>query len=127
MIVDEGMDNVVARHKLLADACRAGVKGMGLEVYSKEPGDAVTAVKLPEGMDGKALEKTLASKYGVRVAGGQGPLTGKVIRIAHMGYMDKFDIIVALSAVEMAMNDMGHKVKLGSGVAAAEEVFANAK
>jgi len=123
MITAEGMDNVVARHSLLARAMRAAVKGMGLELYSKDPADAVTAIALPAGMDGKALEKTLASKYGVTVAGGQGDLVGKVIRVAHMGFMDKFDIITAVAAIELAMNDMGQKVKLGSGVAAAQEVF----
>jgi aspartate aminotransferase-like enzyme len=127
MITADGMDAVVARHSLLAKATRAAVKAMGLEVYSKDPADAVTAIVLPAGMDGKALEKTLASKYGVTVAGGQGDLVGKVIRVAHMGYMDKFDVITAFAAIEMALNDMGHKVKLGSGVAAAQEVFLNAR
>jgi aspartate aminotransferase-like enzyme len=127
VILADGMDAVVARHSLLAKACRAGVEAMGLRLLSKAPADAVTAIVLPEGMEGKALAKVLASDYGVTVAGGQGPLTGKIIRIAHMGFMDKFDIVTVLAALELSLAKMGHKVKLGSGVAAAQEVFLNAK
>jgi len=127
VILADGMDAVVARHSLLAKACRAGVEAMGLRLLSKAPADAVTAIVLPEGMEGKALAKVLASDYGVTVAGGQGPLTGKIIRIAHMGFMDKFDIVTVLAALELSLVKMGHKVKLGSGVAAAQEVFLNAR
>mgnify|MGYP001409786247 CR=1 FL=1 len=125
MILDEGMDAVMARHKLLARAARAAVEAMGLKLLSKVPSDAVTAIVLPEGIDGKALAKILADKYGVTVAGGQGPLTGKIIRIATMGYMDQFDVITAIAAIEMALSEMGHKVALGSGVAAAQKVLIN--
>jgi aspartate aminotransferase-like enzyme len=125
LILADGMDAVVARHTVLAKATRAAVEAMGLKLLSKAPSDAVTAIMLPEGVDGKALEKTLSSKYGVRVAGGQGPLVGKIVRIAHMGFMDKFDIIIVIAALEMGLNDMGHKVTLGAGVAAAEKVLAN--
>ena len=65
----------------------------------------------------------MTDKYGVTVAGGQGDLAGKIIRIAHMGYMDAFDTITVISALEMALNDMGHKVTLGAGVAAAQKVL----
>jgi aspartate aminotransferase-like enzyme len=125
IILADGMDAVIARHAVLAKATRAGVEALGLKLLSKAPADAVTAVMLPEGMDGKALVKVLSSKYGVTVAGGQGPLTGKIIRIAHMGYMDKFDIVTVLAALEMSLAEMGHKVTLGAGVAAAEKVLAN--
>jgi aspartate aminotransferase-like enzyme len=125
MILADGMDAVVARHSLLAKATRAGVEAMGLKLLSKAPADAVTAIVLPDGMDGKALVKVLSSKYGITVAGGQGGLTGKIIRVAHMGFMDKFDIITVLAALEMALADMGHKVTLGAGVAAAQKVLMN--
>jgi len=125
LILADGMDTVIARHAVLARAARAAVGALGLGLLSKAPSDAVTAVVLPQGMDGKALVKVLSSKYGVTVAGGQGQLAGKIIRIAHMGYIDKFDIITVISALEMALAEMGHKVTLGAGVAAAEKVFAN--
>jgi len=125
MILADGMDAVIARHSLLARATRAGVEAMGLKLLSKAPADAVTAIVLPDGMDGKALVKVLSSKYGITVAGGQGGLTGKIIRVAHMGFMDKFDIITVLAALEMALADMGHKVTLGAGVAAAQKVLMN--
>jgi len=125
LILADGMDAVVLRHATLAKATRAGVAALGLELFSKAPSDAVTAVVLPKGMDGKALTKVLSGKYGVTVAGGQGPLTGKIIRIAHMGYMDKFDIVTVIAALEMALAEMGQKVQLGAGVAAAEKVLLN--
>lgn len=125
LIAEEGMDAVVARHKLLADATRAAVKAIGLTLLSSSPADAVTAVVLPESIDGDALTKTLSGKYGVTVAGGQAQLKGRIIRIAHMGYMGPFDTITAVSALEMALKEMGADIPLGAGVAAAQEVFLN--
>jgi aspartate aminotransferase-like enzyme len=74
-------------------------------------------------MDGQKLLKLLQDKYGVRVAGGQAKLKGAIFRIAHLGYMGEFDIITAISALEMALNDLGYQAELGSGLKAAEEVL----
>lgn len=125
MILADGMDATIARHSLLARATREAVAAMGLKLLSQAPADAVTAIMVPEGIDGKELEKALQSKYGVKVAPGQGHLAGKVIRVAHMGYMDKFDIVIVIAAIEMALVGMGYKMELGKGVAAAQKVLMN--
>jgi aspartate aminotransferase-like enzyme len=123
MIKEEGIENVWARHHRLASAMRAGVIGLGLELYAKAPADTVTAIKVPPGIDGKAWVKLLRDKYGLTVAGGQSQLEGKIIRIAQMGYSDTFDVAIALSALELSLSDLGHPVKLGEGIKAAEAVL----
>ncbi len=124
MLLDEGMEAVWARHAKLAEATRAGIVGMGMEVFAKAPSNAATAVKLPEGVDGGALHKKLRDEFKATCAGGQDHLKGKIERIAHMGYYDQFDVIVVLAAVELALKEMGVDVKVGGGVAAAQLAFA---
>jgi len=121
MIKEEGIENVWKRHDRLASAMRAGVKALGLDVYTKAVAPTLTAISVPEGVDGKAWPKVLRDKFGVTVAGGQGDVTGKIIRIAQMGYASTFDVTVALSAVELSLSDMGYKVNIGAGVKAALE------
>jgi aspartate aminotransferase-like enzyme len=119
----EGIDNVIARHAKLAKATRAAVKALGLELFAKKPADAVTAIKVPEGVDGGKLKNALDHTYDIKVAGGQAHLKGKIIRIAHLGYANYTDILVGVSALEMSLADMGYKVELGKGVKAALEVL----
>jgi aspartate aminotransferase-like enzyme len=83
----------------------------------------VTAVTVPEGVDGKALIRLLDDKYGVTFAGGQGELSGRIFRIAHLGYCDDLDIIASISALEMALSDIGYAVPLGAGVRAVEQIL----
>jgi aspartate aminotransferase-like enzyme len=123
MIRAEGIENVWRRHAVMAEAARAAVKAMGLAGFASAPSDAVTTVKLPPGIDGNAVPKKLLNEHGVTIVGGQEKLKGKIVRIAHMGYMDKFDIIVAIAALEMVLKNLGARITLGAGVAAAEEVF----
>jgi len=123
LINEEGLENMFKRFALLACAARAGVAAIGLEMFAEVPCNVVTAVKVPAGIDGKALVKRMRDEYGVGVAGGQGEYEGKIFRIAHMGYIGRFDIIVALASLEMMLNTMGHKVELGRAVSAAEKVF----
>ncbi|MBI5755428.1 MAG: alanine--glyoxylate aminotransferase family protein [Nitrospirae bacterium] len=124
MLKEEGLENIFARHKLLAAATREGIKGFGLELLPKSaPSDAVTAVKAPEGFDGQQIYKRLREIYGITAAGGQDHLKGKIFRISHMGYCDKFDVIIAISGVEMVLKEMGYPGELGSGVRRVEEVF----
>ncbi len=124
MLKEEGLQNVFARHGLLARACQEGMKGMGLSLYPKEyPSDSVTAVSSPEGYDGQTIYKDLRIKYGITAAGGQDQLKGRVFRIATMGYVDTFDIITAVAAVEMVLKGMGHPLKLGTGVGIAQEIL----
>ena len=123
-ILAEGIEAVWARHAKLAQATRAGVLGMGMELFSKAPSNAATAIKLPEGFDGGALHKKLRDELKVTCAGGQDHVKGKIERIAHMGYYDQFDVVVVLAAVELALHDLGAPVKIGEGVAAAQRCFA---
>jgi len=120
----EGIENVWARHARMAAACRAGVQALGLELFAAQPIDGLTVVKTPEGIDGVALVSKLEKQYGVRIAGGQDPLKGKIFRIAHMGYIDQFDVLTALSALEMVLLEMGYSLEPGSSVAAAQQVLA---
>jgi aspartate aminotransferase-like enzyme len=120
----EGFKNVIKRHEKLAEATRRAVSAIGLELYAKEsPSNSVTAILAPEGLDGQTIYKTLKDKYGITAAGGQAQARGKIFRIAHLGYSDMFDIITAVSGIEMVLAEMGYPVKLGTGVAALEKAF----
>ena len=127
-IFDEGLDNVFERHAILARAARAGIAGLGLERFGPDDPDAnvVTAARLPEDIDGAKVPKTMRDTYGVTAAGGQGHLKGRIVRIAHCGYYGAFDIVVALSALEMALRDCGFEVEPGAGAGAAQRVFSDA-
>lgn len=125
LIKDEGLHNVFKRHELLAKATRAGVQALGLELFArKSPSPALTAVKVPAGIkDGKLIPKTMRDKYGVTIAGGQDELEGKIFRLSHFGYADRFDVTTALSALELTLNELGHTVEFGRGVGAALRTF----
>jgi aspartate aminotransferase-like enzyme len=123
MLLAEGLDNVLARHARLAKATREAMKALGLELYSSNPSNAVTAVKVPEGVDGGKLVKKMRDEQFITIAGGQGAVKGKIFRLAHLGYMDEYDTICGIAAVEMVLTQLGHKVELGKGVAKAQEMF----
>ena len=124
MMKEDGLDKVFSRHHKMAEAVRSAVPALGLELFSPQAGsDVVTAVCLPPGLDGEKLVKTMRDAYGVTIAGGQAELKGKVFRIAHMGFIEEFDVIVGISCLEKVLAQMGHKFTLGSGIKAAEEVF----
>ncbi|HAW60084.1 MAG TPA: aminotransferase, partial [Actinobacteria bacterium] len=121
----EGLENVIRRHAILAEATRKGVEAMGLELFAPPEGrgNAVTPVKVPGGVEGGKIPKMMRDKYGVTIAGGQDRLKGKIFRIGHLGYFDRFDIITTLAALEMTLKELNYPVELGSGVSAAEKVF----
>jgi aspartate aminotransferase-like enzyme len=127
MIEAEGPESVWARNRLLGRAAREGAKALGLELFSPDDDSSsmVTAVQMPDGIDGQEVYGLLRDRFGVVLAGGHGPLRGKVIRIGHMGYMNRFDIITALSALELVLGDLGYRAPTaGAGAARAVEVFA---
>jgi serine---pyruvate transaminase len=128
LILAEGLGNVFARHAILARAARAGIEALGLERFGPDDPEAnvVTAASLPGEIDGAAVPKLTLDRYGVTIAGGQGDLKGRIVRIAHCGYFGGFDIVIALSALEMALRDLGAEVEPGSGAAAAQRAFAEA-
>jgi aspartate aminotransferase-like enzyme len=120
----EGLENAFARHERLSRATREAVKALGLDMFTKEsPSFAVTAVNAPAGIDGQEIYKNLRVKYGITAAGGQGHVKGKIFRIAHLGYAGAFDVITAIAGVEMVLKGMGHPLKLGTGVAVAQELL----
>jgi aspartate aminotransferase-like enzyme len=120
----EGLDNVFKRHNRLARATRAAVKAMGLKAVAPDsPADSATGFFVPDGIDGGKLVKSMRDDFGVTLAGGQDDWKGKVVRIAHLGYVDTFDVVVAISVIEMALTKFGAKVELGKGVAAAQAIL----
>jgi serine---pyruvate transaminase len=128
LIEQEGLDQVFERHRLLGRATRAAAKALDLELFGPEDDNAnvVTAIALPDGIDGAKVPKLMRDRFGVTIAGGQGKLKGKIARIAHCGYFGAFDIVVTVSAFEMTLRELGHDVELGTGVAAAQRVFLEA-
>jgi aspartate aminotransferase-like enzyme len=120
----EGNEKAWARYARLAAAARAGVQALNLELFAAAPAESLTVACVPEGLDGNALVAKLEKQYGVKVAGGQDTLKGKILRIAHMGHIDAFDVLAALSALELVLLEMGHAAEPGAGVAAAQRVFA---
>jgi aspartate aminotransferase-like enzyme len=127
MIEEEGLDNVLARHHLLARATRAGVAAMGLDVFGDpdERSTVVTAVELPEDVDGGKVPGALR-KLGITANGGQDHLKGRILRIAHCGYFGAFDIVTSLAGLEMALDQLGREVDHGAGPGAAQKVFLEA-
>ena len=98
-----------------------------VQLVATRPADGMTAVYFPEGLDGKGFLDRLQGRFGVKLAGGQGPLKGRIFRIAHMGMVDELDILSTLAAIELVLAEMARDVKLGAGVAAASGVFAEAQ
>ena len=124
LIKRDGLENIFKRHKKMALAAREAMKGLGLELFAPTAASsAVTAVKVPPGLDGEKLVKTMRDTYGVTIAGGQVELKGKIFRVAHMGFIEEFDIITGISCLEKVLCQMGYKFTLGQGIKAAEEVF----
>jgi len=123
LIKSVGLEKLFEHHRILGDATRAGIKALGMELLSKNPGNILTAVKVPAGLDGVQLVKTMQGKYMAYIAGGQDPYKGKIFRIAHLGYMGGFDIITALSALEMTLSELGYTFESGSSLKAAETIL----
>lgn len=127
LIKEEGIENVWARHGMLGRACRAGAQALGLELFARRPADGLTAVCMPEGIDAYEVYKRLLEEYGVTVGTGHTRIRNRVIRLAHLGYAGRFDVILGLAALEMVLKEMGADIERGKGVAAAEEIFAGAR
>lgn len=127
IILDEvGLEETWARTEKLAFATRESMRAIGLELLAPDdPSPACTAIRVPDGVDGAALRKHLRDKLGYTVADGQGKLKGKIIRIAHLGYFDRFDTIGCIAAVEMALAAQGYVHKVGEGARTATELLSN--
>mgnify|MGYP001178169374 CR=1 FL=1 len=122
-IRDEGIENVWKRHKLMSEACQAGVQALGLELFSARPAEGLTAFVVPEGLKDSQIRGKLTSRFGVATVGGQAKLKGKIVRIGHMGYTDELDVVSALAALEMTLAELGFEVEPGKAVTAAQQVL----
>src|SRR5918999_1820386 len=128
LIEREGLEAVYERHRILGRATREAARALDLDLLG-EPDDnanVVTAIKLPETIDGAAVPKLMRDRFGVTIAGGQGRLKGRIARIAHCGYFGAFDIVVTMAAFEMTLRRLGYELELGTGVAAAQRVLLEA-
>jgi aspartate aminotransferase-like enzyme len=125
MAREEGLENILARHRLLSRAVKAGVRGLDLTLFGEdlERSLIVTAVRVPEGISDESIVALLRSRFGIVTGPGQGPLKGKIFRIGHLGWVEPLDILRFFGALEVVLSELGYPVKLGSAVSAAEEVL----
>lgn len=126
MLLEEGLDQVYARHNRIAEGVRAAVAAWGMEVCARQPelnSDTVTAIMVPDGFDSTELVNYANQTYGVSFGIGLGQVAGRLFRIGHLGQMSDVMALSGVATAEMAMKDLGYPVKLGSGVAAAQEYY----
>jgi serine---pyruvate transaminase len=126
LILDDGLEAAFARHVRLGRAARAGVKALGLDLFSpdEDRSAVVTAIRMPAGIDGGAVVLAMRERSGVTIIGGQGEVRGKIVRIGHIGYIGVFDVTTALSALELALVDAGADVERSVAPAAALDAYA---
>ncbi|MFC1709925.1 pyridoxal-phosphate-dependent aminotransferase family protein [Candidatus Omnitrophota bacterium] len=121
----EGLAAIFARSKKFADAVRKTMLALGLELLAPDACcDAVTSVKVPPGVDGAKLVKTLRDEYNITIAGGQAHLKGKIFRIAHMGYIREDDLKVCIKTLEEVLSKLGYKFQQGQGIETLEKSLA---
>lgn len=126
MLLDEGLENVFARHRRIADGVRAAVDAWGLGLCAQSPdlySDSVSAILTPKGFNATEIVTHAADVYGVAFGVGLGEVAGKVFRIGHLGSLTDVMMLSGIATAEMCMADLGLKITLGSGVAAAQEVY----
>lgn len=123
IIREMGLEKLYEHHRILGESTRAGIKALNLDILAQRPGNILTAVKTPPGVDGVKLVKVMQDKFRAYIAGAQDPHKGQFFRIAHLGYMGGFDVITALSALELALANMGYKFEMGASIKAAEYIL----
>ncbi|MBK0401057.1 aminotransferase class V-fold PLP-dependent enzyme [Limibaculum sp. M0105] len=126
MLLDEGLDEVFARHHRIAEGVREAIRAWGLSLCAKSPdlySDTVSCVYVPEGFDSNLLTNHAFDTYGVSFGVGLGPMSGKAFRIGHLGSLTDVMALSGIATIEMAMKDLGYPIRLGSGVAAAQEYY----
>lgn len=124
MMAKEGRDALVERHRINADATRAGIEALGLELLASRPANSVTAVLTPESLPAGDLVRTMLDEHGAIIAGGQAHLKPRLFRIGHIGFFDRSDILNALSSLELTLSKLGQSVEPGQAVTAAQRVYA---
>lgn len=123
---EEGLEEVYKRHALMMNMTRAAFKALGIPLLTsdKDGSPTVTAVK-PDDFDAEDLRKALKQEFGLSIAGGQQHLTGKILRIGHMGYCSPSDVLQIISLVEVGLKIIGKEIELGKGTAAAQKIYLN--
>jgi aspartate aminotransferase-like enzyme len=125
LLLEHGLEAAFERHVRLGRACREGAKAMGLELFSPDDDSSavVTAVRMPDGVDAGEVVLSLRDRFGITLAGGQGPVKGKIVRIGHIGWFDVFDIATALAGLELALSEAGADIERGVAVSRALETY----
>jgi alanine-glyoxylate transaminase/serine-glyoxylate transaminase/serine-pyruvate transaminase len=126
MLLDEGLEQVFARHARIADGVRAAVAAWGMTPCAKRPelySNTVTAIRTPEGFNASRIVEHAAKDYGMAFGTGLGDVAGKVFRIGHLGMLTDAMALSGIATAEMVMADLGLDIALGSGVAAAQQVY----
>ncbi len=128
LLLQEGMDSAIERHRLHGEAMLAGVQGLGLQVFGDvaHKMNNVVAVEIPAGVDGDAARNAMLTDYGIEIGTSFGPLHGKVWRIGTMGYNARKDaVLLTLAALEQVLRSAGAQITAGGGVGAAQEIYQN--
>jgi len=120
MLEEEGLSNVYERHERLARAAQVGLQALGFQLFAQEGyrSNTVTSAVPPPGLDVAALRNLLNTKYGVVIAGGQGKMTGKMVRVGHLGAVAEGDVVQVIWAIEHALEELDIAPADGRGVAA---------
>ncbi|MBV8905974.1 MAG: alanine--glyoxylate aminotransferase family protein [Acidobacteriia bacterium] len=121
-----GMDKLVENAQLLAQATRDAMKTLGLELFSSAPGSSVTAVRPPAGIDSGVIVKEYRNRFNAIITNGQGSMKGQIFRLAHLGYFDFHDLFAIIAELEIILAAQGYPVRFGAGVAAVQNVYAEA-
>jgi aspartate aminotransferase-like enzyme len=126
LLLEAGLEAAFERHTRLGRACRAGIKALGLELFSpdEDRSAVVTGARMPDGIASRELTLTLRERHGITIAAGQGELKDAIFRIGHIGWYDEFDIATALSAVELVLAELGAPIERGVAASRALEVYA---
>jgi len=124
MILEEGYENRVKRHRLMGKALRNGIEALGMQLLAEKgyESNTITAAKYPSGVDDSEFRKAM-QKHGILVAGGQDHLKGKIFRVAHMNIIAEREILLVLGVASLVLRELGFKCESGAGVSAAQEVF----
>ena len=126
MLLDEGLDNVFARHARIAEGVRAAIRAWGLDLCAERPewySDTVSAIRTPDGFNATDIVTLADQKYGIAFGVGLGDVAGKVFRIGHLGQLTDVLALSGIATAEMVMKDLGLGIELGSGVAAAQDHY----
>jgi aspartate aminotransferase-like enzyme len=123
LIADEGIEQVWARHARHAESVRQATRALGLSVFPDRPSNVLTAIALPDNIDGLSMMSDLHARFGITVGGGLAHLRGRLIRISNLGFVDDLDILTVVGAFEFSLQKAGWSFTPGIGLAAAEGVF----